>query len=67
MSRDLSGSLSRNKKREHDRQPEFKGSAIIDGVAYWLSAWVKEGDDGKFFSLASRPRSRSPRQVRSLN
>jgi hypothetical protein len=26
------GTLSRNKKRENDRQPEFKGSAMIDGV-----------------------------------
>lgn len=50
--RELSGTLSRNKKREHERQPEFKGSATIDGVAYWLSAWVKEGQDGKFFSLS---------------
>jgi hypothetical protein len=50
--RELSGTLSRNKKRENDKQPEFKGSATIDAVAYWLSAWVKEGQDGKFFSLA---------------
>jgi hypothetical protein len=68
--RELSGVLSRNRKRETDKQPEFKGSAMIDGVAYWLSAWVKEGQDGKFFSLAfmrkempkteARPASGSP-------
>ncbi len=50
--REMSGVLSRNKRRESDRQPEFKGSATIDGVAYWVSGWVKEGQDGKFFSLA---------------
>jgi hypothetical protein len=50
--RDMSGTLSRNKKRENERQPVYRGACVIGGVAYWLSAWVKEGDDGKFFSLA---------------
>ncbi len=50
--RDNTGFLSRNKKCEHDRQPEFRGSCVVDGVEYWLSGWVKQGDDGKFFSLA---------------
>jgi hypothetical protein len=59
--RELSGTLSRKKKREHDRQPEFKGSATIDGVAYWLSAWVKEGDDGKFFSLSFTRKEQQPK------
>jgi hypothetical protein len=54
--RDLSGTLSRNKKREHDKQPEFRGSCLIDGVGYWISAWVKEGQDGRFFSLAFSPK-----------
>ena len=59
--RELSGVLSRNKKREHDRQPEFKGSATIDGVAYWLSAWVKAGDDAKFFSLSFTRKEQQPK------
>ena len=51
--REMSGTLSRNKRRENDRQPEFKGSATIDGVAYWISGWVKQGSEGeKFFSLS---------------
>jgi hypothetical protein len=58
MQRDLSGTLSRNKKRENDRQPEFKGACTIDGVAFWISAWLKEGEDGKFFSLAFTPKEK---------
>ena len=29
--RDNAGTLSRNRKRENDRQPEFRGSCLIDG------------------------------------
>jgi hypothetical protein len=64
--RDMSGTLSRNRKRETDKQPEFRGSCVIDGIAYWISAWVKEGDDGRFFSLAFTPKekpNRSPAGV----
>lgn len=50
--RELAGIMARNTKRENDRQPEFRGSCTINGVAYWISAWVKEGQDGKFFSLS---------------
>lgn len=51
-----SGSMSRNKRKEKDTHPEFTGSAEIDGVPYWISAWVKEGRDGKFFSLSFKPK-----------
>jgi hypothetical protein len=54
--RDLSGTLSRNKKREHDKQPEFRGSCVIDGTAYRISGWVKDGQDGRFFSLGFSPK-----------
>jgi hypothetical protein len=59
--------LSRNKKRENDRQPEFKGSATIDGVAYWISGWVKQGDDGKFFSLAFTPKEQPSAKAAAPN
>ena len=62
--RELSGTLSRNKKREHDHQPEYRGSATIDGMAYWLSAWVKESDDGKFFSLSLKRKDDQPAQTK---
>jgi len=50
--REMSGILSRNDKRESEKQPEFRGECTIEGKAYRISAWVKEGKSGKFMSLA---------------
>jgi hypothetical protein len=64
MPTDMKGSLSRNAKRETDRHPEFKGSAMVGGVEYWLSAWVREGDDGsKYFSLSFTPKQQPQQQA----
>jgi hypothetical protein len=46
-----SGSLFKNDKREKDTQPNAKGSALIDGVEYWVSAWTNDGKNGKYQSL----------------
>lgn len=46
------GALFRNDRRQKDTQPTHTGSINIEGVDYWLSAWVKEGKSGKFFSLS---------------
>lgn len=54
--RDNSGSLFRNDRREKENHPTHKGSVMAGGVEYWLSAWVKEGQKGKFFSLALTPK-----------
>ena len=50
--RDNSGVLFKNEKREKDTHPNATGHALIDGVEYWVSAWTKEGKNGKFQSLA---------------
>ena len=50
--RDNSGSLFKNDKREKDTHPNARGSCMIDGVAYWIDAWTKEGASGKWQSLS---------------
>lgn len=50
--RDNSGSIFANDRKESDRHPDFKGTAMIDGVVYWISGWEKVGQRGTFTSLA---------------
>jgi len=47
-----SGVLFKNDRKEKDTHPDYKGSINIEGVEFWLSAWIKTGQQGKFMSLA---------------
>lgn len=61
--RDNSGTLFRNDRRQNDKQPEYSGDGVINGVPMWISAWVKEGKNGKFFSMAFKPKEeRQPKR-----
>lgn len=55
--RDNSGSLFRNDKKETEQHPNLKGSAMIGGEEYWVSAWTKLSKSGeKWVSLAFTPK-----------
>ena len=56
QTRDNSGVLFRNDKRENEKAPNYKGNITVDGKDYWLSAWIKEGKSGKFMGLAVSPK-----------
>ena len=54
---DNSGILFKNRDKETDRHPDYKGDATIEGRPYWLPAWVKDGrKGGKFLSISLRPK-----------
>jgi hypothetical protein len=51
--KDLSGSLFINDRKDKDTHPDRTGTALIDGVEYWVSGWVKKKQDGTpWMSLA---------------
>lgn len=51
--KELSGSLFKNEDREKETHPNLKGSALIGGVEYWISGWIKDTKKGdKWISLA---------------
>lgn len=54
--RDNSGTLGKNDRKTLPNHPDHKGKCMVDGVEYWVSAWIKQGPNGKFFSLAFQPK-----------
>lgn len=64
-SNENSGLLARNDKQGNEARPDYKGSINVEGVDYWLSAWIKTGRDGtklagqKYMSLSVQPKDAS--------
>ena len=55
--RNDTGSLFKNKDKKSDNHPDYNGSAMIDDVEYWMSAWLKTSDKGtKWMSFAFKPK-----------
>lgn len=63
--RELSGSLFRNTYKKSPNQPDHRGSCKIDGEEYDISAWIKDGKSGKFFSLAFQKKAGEPTKAPS--
>lgn len=51
------GALFKNTRKEQPNHADYNGTINIDGAEYYLNAWVKEGKNGKFFSLSIKPKS----------
>lgn len=62
-----SGVLWKNSYKEHDKHPDYKGDAIVDGKPKRLSAWIKTKADGeKFLSLSIEEPYLKPDQVPTI-
>lgn len=56
-----SGTIFKNDRKEKDTHPDYKGEVCLpDGEVVWINLWVKDGKNGKFFSVGLNPKQ--PRQ-----
>jgi hypothetical protein len=56
-----SGVLFKNDRKESAKHPDYQGNINVDGVEFWLSAWIKEGQKGKFMSLSVKKKEAAPK------
>jgi len=63
--KDNSGSIFKNDKKEQESQPDGKGSALIEGVEYWVSSWNNVGKNGTQYRSLSfqRKDQQAPKQA----
>lgn len=58
--KDNTGSLFKNDRKESDTHPDYKGSALLNGVDHWLDAWINTDRNGnKYMSLKFKPKQAS--------
>ena len=62
------GILSKNEKKEQETHSDYKGTINVEGVEYWLNAWIKESkrDGKKFFSLSVKPKQQNDSQKKAV-
>lgn len=65
--RDNSGSIFKNDRKEKDTHPDRTGTAMIDGVMYYVSGWLKTSTKGQFLSVAFKRKEEQREQPQSIS
>jgi hypothetical protein len=59
--KDMTASLFKNERKTTDQHPGMTGSALIDGIAYFVDSWTNvAGDGNKYLSLKFKRRDKQP-------
>jgi hypothetical protein len=58
------GALFKNLKKEKPTHPDYQGDCTIHGKKFWMSAWIKEGQKGKYMSVAFRQAEDKPAETK---
>lgn len=59
--KNLSGSVFTNTRREKDTHPHFTGEAKIEGKIYWVNCWQKTDKNGRpWFSFSFKEKDFTP-------
>jgi uncharacterized protein (DUF736 family) len=61
----MSGVWFKNDKKGNEKRPDYRGTAVIDGVDLNISAWIKSSQKtgDKFMSLRFEPKQGAPKQA----
>lgn len=73
-SNDNRGSIWKNEDRKSDTHPQFKGSAEVNGVEYWVSGWLRKADahpkapamNFSFTAKENQTHSQAPQQSQAV-
>lgn len=60
------GVLFKNDEKRSDKSPDYSGNLNVDGVEFFLDAWVKEAQTGrKFMSVSVKVKDKQPQPQRA--
>lgn len=61
--KELTGALFRNHKKATDKQPDYRGDALIGGVKHKIAAWLKKTGDGEPYMFCKYTPTEPPAQT----
>ncbi len=62
--KDGTGSLFKNDKKTEETHPDYNGSVLLGGVAYWQNAWINTDKNGKkYMSIKYKPKEQAAERV----
>lgn len=57
--KDGQGTLHKNDKGGVETRPDYRGEIMLDGTAYEVAGWLKDGKAGKWMSLSIKPKEQT--------